>query len=58
MAAKPKDDFMVPELRAEREKSSLNLQELITLLDGGHDATERKRKICKGPQTRSQTQPN
>ena len=39
--------FMVPELRAERERSSLDLQELTTLLDGGKFVTKRRLKACK-----------
>ena len=44
--------FMVEELRREREKSSLNLEELTHFIDGSEFITEKKRHICKCTRTR------
>lgn len=41
--------FMVEELRRERERSSLDLEELTQFLDGGAIITEKKRAMCKRP---------
>ena len=39
-------DFMVEDLKKEREGSKLNNQELTHFLDGGEWMTEKRRKIC------------
>ena len=39
--------YMAPELRVERERSSLVLEELTNLLDGGAAITEARRRLCK-----------
>ena len=41
--------FMVPELRREREKSSLDLKELSVFLDGGEFISETRKRMCKCP---------
>ena len=38
---------MVPELRRERERSTLNLPELTQFIDGGEFTTEKRRKMCE-----------
>ena len=37
--------YMAPELRAERKRSSLVLEELTNLLDGGSVLTETRRRM-------------
>ena len=39
--------YMVPELRVERERSSLVLEELTNLLDTGEAVTEIRRRMCE-----------
>ena len=39
--------YMVPELRREREASSLNLPELTEFIDGGEIITEKRKEVCK-----------
>ncbi len=39
--------FMVEELRWEREASSLNISELTTFVDGGEMLSEKRRETCK-----------
>ena len=39
--------FMVEELKRERERSKLNLEELTNLLDGGEMFTEKRRRMSK-----------
>lgn len=46
-AAAGKGTFMVPELRAEREASALDLRELSAFVDGGEFMTERKKRMCE-----------
>ena len=41
------DGYMAPELRIERERSSLVLEELTNLLDGGAEVTKTRRRIRK-----------
>lgn len=40
-------NFMVAELRKEREGSKLNIQELTHFVDGGEALTEKRRKMGK-----------
>ena len=40
--------YMVEELRKERERSKLNLEELTNLLDGGEMFTAKRRRMSKG----------
>ena len=44
MAAR-ENGFMAKELRIERERSKLNIEELTLLLDGGEMLSERKKKM-------------
>ena len=39
--------FMVPELRRERERSTLNLPELTQFIDGGEFISEKRREMCE-----------
>lgn len=39
-------NFMVPELRREREASKLDLPELTIFIDGGEVITKTRKKIC------------
>ena len=39
--------YMAPELRVERERSSLVLEELTNLLDGGSVMTEKRRRMSE-----------
>ena len=39
--------MMAPELRVERERSSLVLEELTNLLDGGSVMTEKRRRMSE-----------
>ena len=39
--------FMVPELRREREASSLDLPELTVFIDGGEYFSEKRKRMCK-----------
>ena len=48
MADLGKKGYMVEELRKERERSKLNLEELTNLLDGGEMFTEKRRRMSKG----------
>ena len=41
------EGFMVPELRRERERSTLNLPELTQFVDGGEFISEKRRRICE-----------
>ena len=46
--ARPHDgDRMASELRVERERSNLVVQELTNLLSGGEEFTEKRRELCK-----------
>lgn len=47
MAAGTKESRMVPELRIERERSKLNVEELTHYIDGGEPLTERRREMRK-----------
>ena len=47
MASASEDAFMAKELRVERERSKLNIEQLTCLLDGGAIVTERRRKMSK-----------
>ena len=47
MADLGKKVYMVEELRKERERSKLNLEELTNLLDGGEMFTEKRRRMSK-----------
>ena len=47
MAYPGESDFVVPELRREREASQLDLPELTAYLDGGEMIGDMRRKICK-----------
>lgn len=47
MAEVSEGGYVVPELRTEREASSLDLRELIAFVDGGEAASERRREICE-----------
>ena len=47
MAAAKKGEFVVPELRREREASKLDLPELTTYVDGGEWITEKRKAMCK-----------
>ena len=38
---------VAPELRRERERSALDVEELTNFLDGGEFITERRRAICE-----------
>ena len=40
-----KSDFMVEELRVERERSKLDLEQLTNLIDGGEMFTEKRRRM-------------
>ena len=40
--------YVVEELRKERERSKLNLEELTNLLDGGEMFTAKRRRMSKG----------
>ena len=40
--------YMVEELKRERERSKLNLEELTNLLDGGEMFTAKRRRMSKG----------
>ena len=40
-------EYMAKELRVERERSKLNINQLTQLLDGGEIVTERRRKMGK-----------
>ena len=46
-AAGREGGFMAPELRRERERSTLNLPELTHFNDGGEYITEMRRKVCE-----------
>ena len=46
-AGKKESGYMVPELRRERERSTLNLEEMITFLDGGEHIREKKDRMCR-----------
>ena len=46
-ADKASSGYMAPELRVERERSSLMLEELTNLLDGGAAVTEARRRMCE-----------
>lgn len=39
--------YMVPELRREREASSLNIPELTEFIDGGEMITEKRKRLSK-----------
>ena len=39
--------YIAPELRVERERSSLELEELTNLLDSGETVTEIRRRMCE-----------
>ena len=45
MARKEDHSLPVKELRVERERSRLNIEQLTYLLDGGKEWTERRRKM-------------
>lgn len=47
MAAAKGGNFMVPELRREREASKLDLPELTTFIDGGEWVSDKRRAMCK-----------
>ena len=47
MASRNKDAYVVPELRIERERSRLVLEELTNLLDGGAELTKTRKNIRK-----------
>ncbi len=47
MSSAEKEAFVVPELRVEREGSSLDVQELTAFVDGSEFMTEKKRKMCE-----------
>ena len=40
-----KSGFMVEELRVERERSKLDLEQLTNLMDGGETFTEKRRRM-------------
>lgn len=40
--------YMAPELRIERERSDLVLEELTNMLDAGAPITEMRRRMCEG----------
>ena len=40
-------EFMVKELRSERERSKLNIEQLTNLIDGGEHVTKRRREISE-----------
>ena len=46
-SSRNKDAYMAPELRVERERSDLVLEELTNLLDGGAKVTKTRRRIRK-----------
>ena len=47
-ARRPKNNSIDcnPDLRKERDTASFSSEELVNLLDGGKQKTERRRKIC------------
>ena len=47
MATAADKTSVAPELRRERERSALDLEEITNLVDGGEFITERRRKMCE-----------